>query len=114
VITVLAARVRAVWGNPRLVRAAAIWGLWVGGEAGLLVPLSVSAFSRGGTTAGDCFGEIAALQRSPRTATVMSLSDSHLLTIIGNDVVFAVTGFKPAEYAAKALVDQRLNPRASD
>jgi hypothetical protein len=25
-----------------------------------------------------------------------------------------VTGFKPAEYAAKALVDQRLNPRVQD
>jgi MFS family permease len=64
--------------------------------------------------AGDCFGEIAALQRSPRTATVVTLSDCRLLTITGDDFVLAVTGFKPAEYAAKALVDQRLNPRVQD
>jgi MFS family permease len=63
--------------------------------------------------AGDCFGEIAALRRSPRTATVVSVSDSRLLMIPGDTFVLAVTGYRPAEYAAKTLVDQRLR-RARD
>jgi MFS family permease len=64
--------------------------------------------------AGDCFGEIAALQRSPRTATVISISDSRLLTLTGDVFVLAVTGYKPADHAARSLVDQRLRPRAGD
>ena len=64
--------------------------------------------------AGDCFGEIAALQRSPRTATVVSIRDSQLLTIAGDAFVLAVTGFKPAQYAANSLVDQRLRLQARD
>ncbi len=56
---------------------------------------------------GDCFGEIAALNRTPRTATVTARQPCRLLTIDGADFVLAVTGNRPAERAALDMARER-------
>jgi CRP-like cAMP-binding protein len=61
---------------------------------------------------GDCFGEIAALNRTPRTATVVAREPSRLLRLDGADFVFAVTGHRSADRAARDLTRQRLDRRA--
>jgi MFS family permease len=57
---------------------------------------------------GDCFGEIAALNHTPRTATVIARQPCRLLTLDGADFVFAVTGHRPAERAAMSMARERL------
>lgn len=59
-------------------------------------------------TSGDCFGEIAALNRTPRTATVIAVQDCDLLCLDGATFVLAVTGHRPAQGAALGLSEQRL------
>ena len=58
---------------------------------------------------GDCFGEIAALLETPRTATVRARSDARLLAIDGTAFVLAVTGHSRAERAAEDLVQRRMD-----
>jgi hypothetical protein len=59
-------------------------------------------------TDGDCFGEIAALMGTPRTASVVATRDTSLYAIEGSAFVLAVTGFKPADAAAADLSRRRL------
>jgi MFS family permease len=56
----------------------------------------------------DCFGEIAALNHTPRTATVVARTTARLLALDGADFVHAVTGHRPASYAAEGLVRERI------
>ena len=60
---------------------------------------------------GDCFGEIAAINRTPRTASVVCRSQASVLSINGEAFFSAVTGFRPADHAARALVDERSGTR---
>jgi hypothetical protein len=57
---------------------------------------------------GDCFGEIAALTGTPRTATVVATTTSRLFVLDGPAFVLAVTGYKPADAAAADLSRRRL------
>ena len=59
-------------------------------------------------TRGDCFGEIAALRHTPRSATIVAESECHLLALEGPTFVLAVTGHTPARGAAFGLTEQRL------
>lgn len=56
---------------------------------------------------GDCFGEIAALRHTPRTATVVTTGACRLMRLDEADFVSAVTGHRDAEHAALRLVDER-------
>jgi hypothetical protein len=58
--------------------------------------------------AGECFGEIAALRRTRRTASVRATSRLRLLCLSGHDLVGAVTGYAPSRAEAEALVERRL------
>jgi len=49
---------------------------------------------------GDAFGEIALLKAVPRTASVLSVGSSRLLSIDGQSFVAAVTGHRLAEQLA--------------
>lgn len=60
---------------------------------------------------GDCFGEIAALNRTPRTASVIAREPCRLLTLAGPDFVFAVTGHRSAEQAALDTARERIENR---
>jgi MFS family permease len=57
---------------------------------------------------GDCFGEIAALNHTTRTATVTALAQSRLLAVDGRDFVLAITGHGPAEQSAREMVSERI------
>jgi MFS family permease len=57
---------------------------------------------------GDCFGEIAALNHTPRTATVIAHEPCRLLELDGADFVFAVTGHRSAERAALNMARTRV------
>jgi CRP-like cAMP-binding protein len=57
---------------------------------------------------GDCFGEIAALGRGQRTASVRAESELELLRLTGEQLVLAVTGCTPSRSAATQLVNKRL------
>jgi cyclic nucleotide-binding protein/MFS transporter len=58
--------------------------------------------------AGECFGEIAALRHTSRTASVRAATPLRLLRLSGDDLVSAVTGYAPSRSAADALVAGRL------
>jgi MFS family permease len=62
---------------------------------------------------GDCFGEIAALNHTPRTATVVARQACRLLTLDGTDFVLAVTGHRPAERAALDMARERIERRGT-
>lgn len=57
---------------------------------------------------GDCFGEIAALHRVARTASVRADTDSRLLQLHGPTFARAVTSHRPAASAAADLSGERL------
>jgi predicted MFS family arabinose efflux permease len=57
---------------------------------------------------GDGFGEIALLEKVPRTATVVAATQTQLYALEMGPFVFAVTGHPAAERAAGELVTQRL------
>lgn len=57
---------------------------------------------------GDCFGEIAALGRGQRTASVRAESELELLRLTGEQLVRAVTGCTPSRSAATELISKRL------
>jgi CRP-like cAMP-binding protein len=56
----------------------------------------------------DCFGEIAALRKTPRTASIVTRTTSRLLRLDGEDFVYAVTGHRLAERAALELARERI------
>jgi CRP-like cAMP-binding protein len=58
--------------------------------------------------AGECFGEIAALRRTSRTASVRAATTLRLLRLSGDHLVSAVTGYRPSLSEADALVERRL------
>ncbi|HLY33710.1 MAG TPA: MFS transporter [Jatrophihabitantaceae bacterium] len=62
---------------------------------------------------GDCFGEIAALNHTPRTATVTARAPSRLLALDGQDFVHAVTARGPAEQAARQMISDRTTHGAA-
>ncbi|MFL5871413.1 MAG: MFS transporter [Solirubrobacterales bacterium] len=57
---------------------------------------------------GDYFGEIALLREVPRTATVIALSDSELLSVDGDDFVGAVSGHAVGRRRLDAIATARL------
>ncbi|MDQ1617171.1 MAG: hypothetical protein QOJ60_3110 [Actinomycetota bacterium] len=57
---------------------------------------------------GDCFGEIALLNDTPRTATVVARTDSHLLAMERADFLAAVSGDLDLRSRAEALAARRL------
>ena len=76
-------------------------------DSGRLVALVDGVANREMGT-GECFGEIAALLETRRTATVRALVDCRLLAIDGTAFVLAVTGHTRARRAAAELVEHRL------
>jgi len=57
---------------------------------------------------GDGFGEIALIQNTPRTATVMALTDLQLFSLEKEPFIMALTGHAPAASAAGDMVSRRL------
>jgi CRP-like cAMP-binding protein len=57
---------------------------------------------------GDCFGEIALLRSTPRTATVRAESDLSLYEIGGDDFLLAIEAFSGSYLAAQSLVRERV------
>jgi MFS family permease len=57
---------------------------------------------------GDCFGEIALLNDTPRTATVVAQTDSHLLAMERADFLAAVSGDLDLRSRAESLAARRL------
>jgi MFS family permease len=62
---------------------------------------------------GDCFGEIAVLSHTPRTATVVALTPCRLFALQGTDFILAITGHGSAEQAARGMVQERLTRDAT-
>ncbi|MDA0169030.1 MFS transporter [Solirubrobacter taibaiensis] len=59
---------------------------------------------------GDCFGEIALLRATPRTATVVARTDVDLLALERDEFLAAITGDRRALAAGHELADARLTP----
>jgi CRP-like cAMP-binding protein len=57
---------------------------------------------------GECFGEIALLRGTPRTATVRATGPVLVYSLDGAEFVAAVTGHAPSAAAAEAIVGERL------
>jgi MFS family permease len=57
---------------------------------------------------GECFGEIALLRGTPRTATVRAAGPVLVYSLDGDEFVAAVTGHAPSAAAAEAIVGERL------
>jgi MFS family permease len=57
---------------------------------------------------GECFGEIALLRGTPRTATVRAAGPVLVYSLDGEEFVAAVTGHAPSAAAAEAIVGERL------
>lgn len=62
---------------------------------------------------GDGFGEIALLRKCARTATVRARGDLHLDTIVRNDFLAAITGYRPAAHEADREIDRLLHHDAA-
>jgi Cyclic nucleotide-binding domain len=58
---------------------------------------------------GDCFGEIALLRDTTRTATVRAQTELRLVTLERIDFLFAVTGYASSAVEAESLSRERLN-----
>jgi CRP-like cAMP-binding protein len=59
---------------------------------------------------GDCFGEVALLRDSPRTATVRAHAGVVLLALERVPFLEAVTGQAHSKRAADALAEERMAP----
>jgi predicted MFS family arabinose efflux permease len=59
-------------------------------------------------TPGDCFGEIALLRDTPRTATARAVTECDLLSLEREDFVAAVTGHPQSAAAADGVIAARL------
>jgi CRP-like cAMP-binding protein len=57
---------------------------------------------------GDCFGEIALLKDSPRTATVRARTPLQLYMLSRADFLHAVGGYSASRRGAESLLDERL------
>jgi len=57
---------------------------------------------------GDCFGEIALLRDTPRTATVRARTALSLYALARPEFLFAVSGFTASAREADALLHDRL------
>jgi MFS family permease len=57
---------------------------------------------------GGAFGEIALLRDVPRTATVVAVRHTRLLSLERDEFIAAVTGYAPSRDAADALIGARL------
>ncbi|GAA2031855.1 hypothetical protein GCM10009740_22280 [Terrabacter terrae] len=57
---------------------------------------------------GEGFGEIALLRRTPRTATVVALSDVRLRALLSNRFLPVVLGFTPSAREAALGVEEML------
>jgi hypothetical protein len=58
--------------------------------------------------AGDCFGEIALLRDTPRTATVRARTSLGLYSLARPEFLLAVNGFSASTHEANALLHERL------
>jgi CRP-like cAMP-binding protein len=58
---------------------------------------------------GDCFGEIALLRGTPRTATITAEQPLRTLALGRDEFLTAVTGNSTSKAAAGALAAQRLS-----
>ncbi|MFL6127682.1 MAG: cyclic nucleotide-binding domain-containing protein [Mycobacteriales bacterium] len=81
-------------------------------EAGTLVA-SVGGVALSSMSAGDGFGEIALLRRTPRTATVVAATPARLVALDGAAFVAAVTSNVGAESVAIALAAERIGRTAA-
>jgi MFS family permease len=70
--------------------------------------VAVDGLPDGTLLPGDFFGEIALLREVPRTATVIAMAESRLLTLERDPFIAAVTGHAPSSAAADAVIDSRL------
>lgn len=67
-------------------------------------------------SAGDCFGEIALLRNTPRSATVRACTSLGLYSLARHEFLLAVNGFSATTHEANALLRDRLasfTPRPS-
>lgn len=83
------------------------------GDRMFFIALGRVAVTIGGTSVrtegpGDCFGEIALLRATARTATVTALDDLELYTLDKEEFVAAVTGNPVSASEAAALIAARL------
>jgi hypothetical protein len=76
--------------------------------------VSVHGTARPSLRRGDCFGEIALLRDTPRTATVTAEQPLHTLALGREQFLTAVTGNPASRTAADELAAQRLSADAPD
>jgi MFS family permease len=76
--------------------------------------VSVHGAPRPSLRRGDCFGEIALLRDTPRTATVTAEQPLHTLALGREQFLIAVTGNPASKTAADELAAQRLSADAPD
>ena len=76
--------------------------------------VSVHGAPRPSLHRGDCFGEIALLRDTPRTATVTAEQPLHTLALGREQFLTAVTGNPASKTAADELAAQRLSADAPD
>ena len=76
--------------------------------------VSVHGAPRPSLRRGDCFGEIALLRDTPRTATVTAEQPPHTLALGREQFLTAVTGNPASRTAADELAAQRLSADAPD
>jgi hypothetical protein len=76
--------------------------------------VSVHGAPRPSLRRGDCFGEIALLRDTPRTATVTAEQPLHTLALGREQFLTAVTGNPTSRTAADELAAQRLSADAPD
>lgn len=91
-------------------RAGDQFHLITGGSAAV----SVHGTPRPSLHRGDCFGEIALLRGTPRTATISAEQPLRTLTLGRDEFLAAVTGNSTSKTAADALAAQRLSTDPPD
>jgi MFS family permease len=76
--------------------------------------VEVDGLPRPALAPGDCFGEIALLRASPRTATVTAATDLTTYTMVRDAFLRAVAGDRGSAAAADGLAGQRLAADGAD